>query len=838
MPNSKYAITILIFVVMLCPTGVLASEVSAAGDLSDLREQEAALGTRYVEALGNADSRAQDVRNALDELRRKLGQNNPTDSDTLPVGQAPGSADVSEQPQSARAVQAVPAVSDSDPKTPSAIKASIQEFVSKSSSADALGTLLHRAKDLLDNEKFSEAIAPLKSAVEEARNRNDAEAVEEAGANLVYALYRSGDTDGAMEALREHENDRIPALEKRIEKSLAGTTFDPAFRNMVSDAKSLWKQEMQQSSVWGKKPGFLSHFNPFYQVSRIKAYASQKSFHKKIDTLLNRAWSDLDSARQGGSEKAVSQAETNFQALSMISTDFSENPDTRISDDQVELFDPANLFASSDKGLYLNVDEAFEGIPNSVDLPAEDNLAQTQLLNVNSEAWHARWYMLSSARRKIDTTYFIIDPDIFGSAFIGLLLQKAREGVQIRLMMDDRGVKKYTKAFKGVDYIQELMTFSNVQVKTFNPIKKNIPRIFLGVSKIMASNHDKIIVIDDELCMTGGRNVAAHYFADPEDCDDIFRDTDVMMRSRGVAKQLTIAFDEEFARMRNVSIKKDFLVNLKERATELDISRTVVDLFQQGVELDAIRERLLLAWPDHSEAIEQRVDEMARYPATGKFADFRPLPENRKMAVRILDKHSTNDTRNDITRGLIAFMDSAKDEIIIENPYVVLSKRARAALVRASRRGVKISIITNNPESSNDGYTDMALTQSMFLLDWMKLKRDAPNVRIYAMKGPNRLHAKVFVFDRRISVIGTYNLDPMSEQINSEVVACVSDEFFAESTAGAIEEDIKAKGLEYTIQIGKDGIIREKTGPSDYFDAKVLKKLKLMGNLKLIRPLI
>ncbi|HNW33366.1 MAG TPA: hypothetical protein PKM25_00400, partial [Candidatus Ozemobacteraceae bacterium] len=66
---------------------------------------------------------------------------------------------------------------------------------------------------------------------------------------------------------------------------------------------------------------------------------------------------------------------------------------------------------------------------DSISIPKGDINTKVRLLWRNDEAWYARWNMLESAKQTIDCTYYIVDKDIFGQSFLGLLCKKAREGV-------------------------------------------------------------------------------------------------------------------------------------------------------------------------------------------------------------------------------------------------------------------------------------------------------------------------------------------------------------------------------------------------------------------------
>ena len=177
-------------------------------------------------------------------------------------------------------------------------------------------------------------------------------------------------------------------------------------------------------------------------------------------------------------------------------------------------------------------------------------------------------------------------------------------------------------------------------------------------------------------------------------------------------------------------------------------------------------------------------------------------------------------------------MDAAESEIIIQNPYVVLTEEARAAIKRASDRGVKVIIHTNSPMSS-----DSLLTQAMFIGDWKGILKDMPNVRIFGYKLSTKLHSKVFVFDRKIAVIGTYNMDYVSEQINSEVVAVIKSRPFANQVAGKIMRDIE-DSHEYKIKVERDGSIKTIFGPESHSDKAVIDRLNMLQKLQWLRPLI
>ncbi|MFZ2961413.1 MAG: phosphatidylserine/phosphatidylglycerophosphate/cardiolipin synthase family protein [Candidatus Ozemobacteraceae bacterium] len=482
--------------------------------------------------------------------------------------------------------------------------------------------------------------------------------------------------------------------------------------------------------------------------------------------------------------------------------------------------------------------ETFERLPRNPDMQSvfssfaaadRDILARTRLITENSEAWLARWKMLESARSSIVSTYFIVDNDIFGWSFLGHLLKKAKEGVKIKLMIDARFLRASRK-IGDFDELEELARFPNVEVKLYNPVASSLLHIFEDLRQVLLSNHDKILIIDGKLAMTGGRNIGADYFCQPGEHDNVFRDMDMVLDGPNVVKQLQQAFDEEWNLLRNAQIKPD-LINLRDQTAKLDLAYRVMNRYILGQGLfDAaptdIDGRL-------AKQLKAYNDEVAKYKKVSTYASFELFRGERLKQVKILDKHSMLGSREDIGPNLIRLIDSCKYQILIQNAYVVLSLEAEKALARAASRGVKIVLNTNSGASTNHGST-----VAFFMNDWQRLLSEMPEGRILVFPaGSPCLHTKAFVFDRQISVIGTYNLDPLSDLVNSEVVAVINDFPFSEMTARRMENQFK-ECLEYKIELLPDGTIRTVFGPESHLSAEMVAKLNRLRKFQWIRPLI
>ncbi|HBC73600.1 MAG TPA: hypothetical protein DC017_01840 [Candidatus Wallbacteria bacterium] len=468
----------------------------------------------------------------------------------------------------------------------------------------------------------------------------------------------------------------------------------------------------------------------------------------------------------------------------------------------------------------FGVEDAF----SNTSLSSRDISAPVKHLADNVEAFYARWKMLNDAKQTIDMSYFIFDKDPIGNAVLGMLLKKAREGVRVRLILDAHGCGDFAKKMKSQDYLQELAAEPSASVKIFNPVHKAASMAVSDLRNLVSSNHQKIIIIDGETLMTGGRNISAHYLADPRDYKEAYRDTDVMVKSSELSEQLKMTFEEEFDALENFDVKKDMFVNLVKRDGELLDSVRSIDSWIKGNGVY------------HSKKIEKMNEEIETFKHMTGYNEYEHFKGAHYAPVKLFGKNSILQERNDITDNIISFINAASDEIIIQNPYVIFTDKAKTALKKASARGVKIIINTNSPTCFPAANGDL-MTLAFFMDEWMPFLKENPTAKIYGVAIALKLHAKVFIFDRTVTVIGTYNMDPMSENINAENVCAVNSKAFAEECRAKIFEDL-SYSKEYKIGIDANGNAFEIFGPGSLGDEKTLNKLRLIKKLKFLRPLI
>jgi phosphatidylserine/phosphatidylglycerophosphate/cardiolipin synthase-like enzyme len=314
------------------------------------------------------------------------------------------------------------------------------------------------------------------------------------------------------------------------------------------------------------------------------------------------------------------------------------------------------------------------------------------LLDRGPDAMLARIALIRSATTSIDLQTYIFDEDDAGHLVLDELLKAARRGVRVRLLIDQ------LSALKRVDTLAALATaHANFSIRIYNPVlgraRINYPQYLLAsVCCWRALNqrmHTKLLLIDDAVGIAGGRNYADDYYDWSPEYD--FRDRDVL-----VAGPVALAMGGNF---------EDFWTNVRSRPAE---------------QLSDVGRRLLHGPPQavsHPPAEQpQRVAAMSR--DADDDALVRARLTDHALAVGAVDyladlpqKHSdSHQGPARASEGLRALIDGAQSEVLLQTPYLVLSKPAQQLFRQMHRRASPPRVIVStNSLASTDSFITYAL---------------------------------------------------------------------------------------------------------------------------------
>lgn len=356
-----------------------------------------------------------------------------------------------------------------------------------------------------------------------------------------------------------------------------------------------------------------------------------------------------------------------------------------------------------------------------------------RILDDPGEALQARVDLIRTAESEVHALYFLARNDRITLAAVALLREAKRRGVgSVKLIVD----ANFHRIPKGV--LAHLRD-EGVEVRVYHPFTLRHP------SWLFRRMHEKVVVVDGARYITGGRNLAEAYF--------------------GMAKK------------RNY-VDRDVYV---EGGSAADADRHFEDLWSSRhvAELDVhVRDwEKELAARALDEVLGELADEgvIVLDDAPRDWAHGQPEVES----VRFLhDPVSGEGPR--VADHLEQILEDAQESIVIESPYFIPTRSLLALLQRKLREGVEVIVLTNSLRS-----TDGVIVHAGYLKYRRRLARAGVDLREY--KGPEPLHAKSMVVDRRVALVGSYNIDPRSENLNTEVMCVTEDEAVARRLLDSIE---------------------------------------------------
>jgi cardiolipin synthase C len=456
-------------------------------------------------------------------------------------------------------------------------------------------------------------------------------------------------------------------------------------------------------------------------------------------------------------------------------------------------------------------------------LPGQDvGEVPVRPLLANVDAWTERWRLLAGAETSIDMNYFILTQDIFGMAVLGHLLHKAEQGVRVRLLLDTMGNVMGLGPDRE-DCLPALVGVPGVDIRIYRPLLERLQDALRHFNPLaaLASNHDKILVIDGASSLIGGRNIEARYFAHAADLADAFHDIDLTLETPAAAAPLIDAFERIYL---NDQIQSVDPAPPAERLRCLMEMRRVYRLMDDWLQPGPVE-----MGPDPEAPVPTTIDdrwstELARFPRL-RGAMSEPRPKAVRARVIVLNSLPRVVPQLDpITLSLFYLLHGSSRQVLIASPYLVLTEDAVQALVRTGERGVPIVTLTNSPVS-----TDNPLSAQLFIEQWPELMAAVPNLRLFAGGTKRNLHGKLTVFDGTVSLVGAYNLDPISLTMNGELAAAVWSEELAARFAVQPRQLIdQGPPVVYEYRIERDaegaplrdadGAVTVAFGPTDHSD--------------------
>ena len=395
------------------------------------------------------------------------------------------------------------------------------------------------------------------------------------------------------------------------------------------------------------------------------------------------------------------------------------------------------------------------------------------VLESGLSAFASRAWMVESADRSLDIQCYIWRTDRTGQWLIQQLAAAAARGVRVRLLLDDNNSS-------GLDpVLAQLDALDNVEVRLFNPYpNRGLARMWdlaTDFDRLNRRMHIKTFIADGHAAIFGGRNVGDEYF--DATADVAFADMDVLALGPLVA-DVVKSFDAYW--------------NSKGAYPLRDIVR----------DADAGNKDRLAVGPATDEYVEGlRARKEVAHWRKGPRADelvWGPSILTVDPPDKIFEQAHPRELM--MTRLVRAIGDVDKSFDLV-SPYFVPMDEGVELFADLEKRGVRVRILTNSLAATDvaavhAGYAPWrpALLQAGIELYEIRRSSD-PQLRSHA---PWRtidwsrasLHAKTFAIDSRRVFIGSFNFDPRSAWLNSEIGVLIDHGALAKRINQVFDNDV------------------------------------------------
>lgn len=427
------------------------------------------------------------------------------------------------------------------------------------------------------------------------------------------------------------------------------------------------------------------------------------------------------------------------------------------------------------------------------------------ILEDGSGSMVARAWLTENAEKTIDIQYFIFSTDNIGLIACDYLIRAADRGVKVRVLVDDIMVEADEA---------DILTFNsheNISVKIYNPgvnLGKNIfQKIGKFATDFKSANqrmHNKTFIVDNKVVITGGRNIANEYF--DYDHEFNFRDRDILLIGKE-SKNVKSSFETFW----NSELSKDITTVIPEDPNKVYKE----DRFDKLHEYACNPENF---WPQ----VRNRIENLPETFNTIKNSNDFVWLENIRF---ISDLPGKNNEAYSLSGGgisttaLVDLVKKAKSSITIQTPYLITSEASQTLFKDAVNRGVNIRILTNSLASTDnvEAFSSYQSDRETLLKTGIKIFEFKPDAeeRKRIMTGELQkeldytpifgLHAKSMVIDGEITVVGTFNLDPRSANLNTECIVIVESKKISESVLKGMDVEFKPENSwEITLDFNPD----------------------------------
>ncbi|KWD52948.1 phospholipase [Burkholderia ubonensis] len=393
-----------------------------------------------------------------------------------------------------------------------------------------------------------------------------------------------------------------------------------------------------------------------------------------------------------------------------------------------------------------------------------------RLLADGAAALQMRIALARAATRTLDMQYYIATEDTTGKLLLGAALYAADRGVRVRMLVDDLN-------FRDIDRVMAaLNTHPNIEIRVFNPfgasqrdVMQRTTIFFTRIDRFTRRMHNKAMIADNQVAIVGGRNLGDEYFSASPTLQ--FRDLDVLAAGP-VTRDISASFDAYWASGSSYPLRV--------------LNHQTFD----PKELDAMRDELRAHWRENAEPYNAKplnATPLAQQIARGELGlVWAPAEFEADAPDKVAQP--TDGYVSPPMRRLAELIRAAQQEFLAFSPYFVPHDEGVKILGDTTARGVRVAILTNSLAATDAvavqaGYGPYRVPLLRHGVELYEYKARPGRPRLLGSRSRASLHAKAYVIDREILVIGSMNLDRRSAHLNTELALVIHSPALAQQVA-------------------------------------------------------
>ncbi len=407
------------------------------------------------------------------------------------------------------------------------------------------------------------------------------------------------------------------------------------------------------------------------------------------------------------------------------------------------------------------------------------------------DAFAARVLLAGAAEHALDAQYYIWDHDMSGALLFEALHRAADRGVRGRLLLDDNNTVGLDPTIAALD------AHPNIEIRLFNPFKIRRWRVLdyvIDFARLNRRMHNKSFTADGQATIVGGRNIGDEYFGAGQEFS--FVDLDVLAVGP-VVEDVTRDFERYWASGSAVPAARVVARAAETAIADISAAARRVEHDPVGVKYiqvlarcpfvrDLVEGNLRLEWA----TVHMVSDDPAK--GLGRAKDAELLWSRLKQIIK-----------------------TPMRELLLVSPYFVPGAEGVRELSALAQAGMKITLLTNALEATDvpavhAGYAKRRKPLLAAGIRLFELKRSAGgrSAKGSGLMGSSSssLHAKTFAVDRSRVFVGSFNFDPRSARLNTEMGFVIDSPALAEAIADAFAR--RAPERAYKVELSDSGALQ------------------------------